>query len=54
MATVSMVFNYPKEKIDKLDELAQKDDRTRSGYIQLILLKFLEKKGIEVDLTEEN
>lgn len=52
MASVNIVFNYPEEKIKKIDELAQKEDRTRSGFIQLILLKFLKSKGIEFNYDE--
>jgi predicted amino acid racemase len=47
MASVNIVFNYPEEKIKKLDELAKKEGRSRSGLIQIILLKFLKSKGIE-------
>jgi metal-responsive CopG/Arc/MetJ family transcriptional regulator len=39
MATIS--FDYPKEKIDKLDEFAQKEGRNRSAYIQKVLLEWL-------------
>lgn len=48
----NMVFAYPESKIKKIEELAKKDDRTKSGFIQLILLKFLKSKGVEFSIEE--
>lgn len=42
----TLVFNYKKDKVDKLDELAKNESRTRSSYIQKVLFDFLKSKGI--------
>lgn len=45
----TLVFNYKKEKVDKLDELAQKESRTRSSYIQKVLFDWLKAKGKDLN-----
>jgi predicted transcriptional regulator len=42
----TMVFNYSEKKIKKLDELAGKESRSRSSYIQKVLFGYLKKKGV--------
>jgi len=42
----TMVFNYSEKKIKKLEELAGKESRSRSSYIQKVLFGYLKKKGV--------
>lgn len=44
----NIVFNYPAKKIDKLDQYAAKESRTRSSYIQKVLLDYINKKTVIV------
>lgn len=42
----NIVFNYPSKKIEKLDQYAAEETRTRSSYIQKILMDYINKKNI--------
>jgi hypothetical protein len=44
----NLVFNYPEKKIEKLDQYAAEETRTRSSYIQKVLLDYINKKTIIV------
>ena len=48
MAATRLSFSYPQEMKDALVELAKKDVRHLSGYVQKILNEHIEKCGVSI------
>lgn len=47
-------FDYPQEKIDKLDELSANEGRTRSAYIQKVLADWIESQNPKIVISTDN
>jgi predicted DNA-binding protein len=53
MASARMSFSYPDKFRNPLVSLAKNDGRTLSSYVQQILKKHLEEKGVLDEDTEK-
>lgn len=44
MASATMSFQFPKDKVDEIKDRAQKEHRGVSGFIQKILTDYVKKE----------
>ncbi|MDP8268218.1 MAG: hypothetical protein P9L97_05765 [Candidatus Tenebribacter davisii] len=54
MAATRLSFSYPEELKEKIMELALRDGRTLSSYVQKVLVEDIEKNYGEASIAESN
>lgn len=52
MSTTRTTFSYPPELKKKMEELATKNQRSLSNYIQIVLNDHLKEQGVDVSSAE--